>query len=116
MPMRSWMLAASLVLAAAPMSAQGQTAAVDQPVLHDIAGAVQAAQLHATIERLVRFGTRHTLSDTRSNSRGIGAARRWVASEFQRIGAGCGGCIEIATPSETVTGDRVPAPTEVVDV
>jgi hypothetical protein len=77
---------------------------------------VSQENLHATITRLVGFGTRHTLSDTRSNRRGIGAARRWVESEFRSIGAACGGCLEIALPSETVTGNRVPTPTEVVDV
>jgi Zn-dependent M28 family amino/carboxypeptidase len=90
--------------------------AAEQPTLSAIAASVQPDRQRATIERLVGFGTRHTLSDTRSNRRGIGAARRWVESEFRAIGAGCGGCLEIATPSETVTGNRIPTPTEVVDV
>lgn len=81
-----------------------------------IAEAVSPAALRATIEKLVSFGTRHTLSETRSDKRGIGAARRWVAAEFGRIGQACGGCLDIVTPSDVVTGKRVPTPTEVVNV
>ena len=66
---------------------------------------------------LVGFGTRHTLSETRSNSRGIGAARRWIAAEFERISADCGGCLDVITVSDTVAGERrIPDPVEVVSV
>ena len=77
---------------------------------------VDAARLHATIETLVAFGTRHTLSDTTSPTRGIGAARRWVQSRFAEISKECGGCLQVSTVAQTVTGPRVPQPTEVVDV
>lgn len=43
-----------------------------------LAEAVSAQQLRALVEQLVAFGTRHTLSDTLSDSRGIGAAQRWA--------------------------------------
>jgi Zn-dependent M28 family amino/carboxypeptidase len=72
--------------------------------------------LRATIEKLVGFGTRHTLSDTVSETRGIGAARRYAESRFEAISRDCGGCLAIALPSKIVTGDRVPVPSEVVDV
>jgi hypothetical protein len=89
----------------------------DHPLLHEVAGAVSEQRLHGYIERMVGFGTRHTMSDTRSNRRGIGAARRWVKREFETMSRACGGCLEIATPSETVSGtERIPTPTEVVDV
>ncbi len=81
-----------------------------------IVAAVDPAALHATIETLVSFGTRHTMSDTTSDTRGIGAARRWVAGRFGEIARDCGGCLEIVTPSQTFTGPRLPTPTEVVDV
>ena len=81
-----------------------------------IAAVVDPAQLRATIEKLVSFGTRHTASDTQSETRGIGAARRWTRSRFEAISRDCGGCLEIATPAQTFTGARLPAPTEVVDV
>ena len=110
-------IAACLVVTAA----QAQTVQSDGPsgeraLLRQVVSDVSADQLHATIEKLVGFGTRHTASDTRSNTRGIGAARRWVASQFQSFSQACGGCLEIVTPSQTFTGDRLPQPTEVMDV
>ncbi|MEP7187283.1 MAG: M20/M25/M40 family metallo-hydrolase [Rhodanobacter sp.] len=87
-----------------------------QPELQTLAEAPSQAQLRATISKLVSFGTRHTLSDTTSDTRGIGAARRWVKSRFEAISKDCGGCLEIVTPSQMVSGERVPAPTEVMDI
>ena len=89
----------------------------DHAVLREVAGAVSEQSLHGYIQRMVGFGTRHTMSDTRSNRRGIGAARRWVQREFETMSRNCGGCLEIATPSETISGtERIPTSTEVVDV
>ncbi|WP_339913814.1 M28 family metallopeptidase [uncultured Brevundimonas sp.] len=101
--------------AASPAVAQTPVAA-EQPKLHAVAAAVETGRMRADIESMVGFGTRHTLSETRSGTRGIGAARRWVAREFQAISRDCGGCLTIVTPSDTITGPRVPVPTEVVDV
>ncbi|MEZ5939165.1 MAG: M28 family metallopeptidase [Hyphomonadaceae bacterium] len=84
--------------------------------LASVAGGVQEDSLRALIQTMVDFGTRHTLSDTKSDTRGIGAARRWVASEFNGMSSACGGCLTIVTPSDIVTGSRVPEPTEVMDV
>ncbi|TWB47337.1 M20/M25/M40 family metallo-hydrolase [Nitrospirillum viridazoti] len=88
----------------------------DHPVLREIAAQVDPAQLHATIEKLVSFGTRHTLSDTMSPDRGIGAARAWVKGRFESFSKDCGGCLTVVTPAQTVSGKRVPTPTEVMDV
>jgi Zn-dependent M28 family amino/carboxypeptidase len=88
----------------------------DQADLHALASAPDEAQLRATITALVGFGTRHTLSETTSPTRGIGAARRWVKSRFESISRECGGCLQIVTPSQTVTGKRILKPTEVMDV
>lgn len=88
----------------------------EHSTLKDIAGAVSEARQRATIEALVGFGTRHTLSDTKSDMRGIGAARRWVAAKFGSISKDCGGKLTVATPSQTFTNNRVPTPTEVMDV
>jgi len=87
-----------------------------QPSLQVLSTAPSEAQLRATIEKLVSFGTRHTLSDTKSDKRGIGAARRWVKSQFEDMSKACGGCIEVVTPSQVFTGKRIPQPTEVMDV
>jgi Zn-dependent M28 family amino/carboxypeptidase len=99
----------------------GEPASSSLPVLDDtraraIVAGVDPAQLRATIDKLVSFGTRHTMSDTASETRGIGAARRWAASRFAAISKDCGGCLEIVTPSQTFTGPRLPTATEVVDV
>jgi hypothetical protein len=96
--------------------AHAQPMPTEHALLHELAGEVSAERQHATIAKLVSFGTRHTLSDTKSPTRGIGAARRWVAAEFAAMSKDCGGCLSVETPAETVTGRRVPNPTEVMDV
>lgn len=89
----------------------------DQKALHDIAAAVSAQNIKRDITKLVSFGTRHTLSDTHSKERGIGAARRWIFSEFEKISKQCGGCLEVQYIKATVSGEpRIPQPTEVVSV
>jgi len=102
-------------LAAAPLAAQ--TPAASDPRMAAIVDAVSADSLRADVTRLVGFGTRHTLSDTVSATRGIGAARRWVKAEFDRISAACGGCLEVFYVSGMVgPAPRIPQPTNVVDV
>jgi hypothetical protein len=102
--------------AAAAQGAPDVEPSGEHALLHQVADAVSADELRATIQRLVGFGTRHTASDTRSSTHGIGAARRWAASRFQAIAQACGGCLQIQTPSQSFTGDRLPGPTEVMDV
>jgi hypothetical protein len=78
--------------------------------------AISEARLKADVEKLVSFGTRHTLSSQTDLKRGIGAARKWAEAEFRKTSAGCGGCLEIVLPETVVSGDRVPVPTRLVDV
>ena len=111
----------SLVLAAGLMAsgvAHAETPAPsnDQPLLRTIAADVDPKALESTIRSLVGFGTRHTLSDTKSDKRGIGAARRWAKARFEAISKDCGGCLTVETPSQVFTNKRVPNPTEVMDV
>ena len=107
----------SLAAAALALSPHAFAADAAPPaVLEAIAGEVDPQALHATIEKLVGFGTRHTLSDTVSETRGIGAARRWTKARFEAISRECGGCLEIVTPSQMFTGKRVPVSSEVMDV
>ncbi|HEY8683695.1 MAG TPA: M20/M25/M40 family metallo-hydrolase [Rhodanobacter sp.] len=108
-----------LLLLGATSASMATSAAVvppQQPAMQALASAPSEAALRATIASLVGFGTRHTLSDTKSDHRGIGAARRWVKSRFEAIAHDCGGCIEVVTPSRTFSGKRIPVPTEVMDV
>jgi len=99
-----------------PAAALAAPPADEHPALDDIAAAVSADALHSTIQALVGFGTRHTLSGTTSNTRGIGAAERWAKGRFDEISQACGGCLQIVTPSQSFTGKRVPTPTQVMDV
>tara|TARA_B100000767_G_C19767407_1_gene538248 strand:+ start:1907 stop:3265 length:1359 start_codon:yes stop_codon:yes gene_type:complete len=57
---------------------------------------VSSNRIEQHITKLANFGTRHTLSDTLSESRGIGAARRWIFDRFQKIALNCEGCIEVS--------------------
>ena len=85
--------------------------------LYDVAQAVETGRIEADIRTLAGFGTRHTLSDTLSDTRGIGAARRWIEAEFRRISADCGGCLEIVVQRRVISGERrIPDPVEVVNV
>jgi len=74
------------------------------------------AALHATIARLVSFGTRHTLSTTTDPARGIGAARHWVAGRFAEIGHRCGDCLAIESVATTTSGPRAPSGVRIEDV
>jgi hypothetical protein len=109
--MKKLLLIAAPLLAAAPASAQPSN-----PPLRAIADQVSEPAMRATVERLVAFGTRHTLSVRDNPTRGIGAALNWTEAEFGRISRGCGGCLTIVRPSDTVTNRRIPTPTLVEDV
>lgn len=85
--------------------------------LRRLQAAVSAERIEQDIERLVGFGTRHTLSETESDTRGIGAARRWIKAEFEKISGDCGGCLDVFYVSDFVEGEtRIPNRTEVVSV
>jgi Peptidase family M28 len=84
--------------------------------LRAIIAPVSSAQMKKTVEALVSFGTRHTLSSQTDPKRGIGAALEWTRGEFQRYSAACGNCLTIVDPSEVFTNDRIPTPTRVRDM
>lgn len=97
--------------------AGGPVPPAEVPRLRAIAGAVSADRIEEDIRTLAGFGTRHTLSDTASATRGIGAARRWYRAELERISEACGGCLEIVEVREVVSGERrIPDPVEVVSI
>ncbi len=64
---------------------------IDDPEIKKMVAEVKAENLETTVRKLASFGTRHTLSDTKSNTRGIGAAQRWVKSEFDKYALESGG-------------------------
>lgn len=82
----------------------------------DPAAEVSANNLRAYVERLVAFGTRHTMSAQDDPERGIGAAVDWGAAEMRRIGETCGGCLEVVLPELMVQGRRIPTPTRLRNV
>jgi hypothetical protein len=82
---------------------------------------VSAERIRANVEKLVSFGTRLTISPQDSSSiaagRGVGAAREWIKSEFERYSKDCGGCLEVKTDSFTEPpADRIPEPIEISNV
>lgn len=87
--------------------------------LYNIIDEVNAQRIEQDIRELANFGTRNTFSDTLSDTRGIGAARRWIKAEFERISADCGNCLEVFYQKDLVTTDmgrRVPHDAYVVNV
>jgi hypothetical protein len=91
----------------------------DDARIHEIVRAASAARVERDVRTLAGFGTRHTMSDTVSETRGIGAARRWLFAEFTRISQQCGGCLQVMYVDSLVKGDstsRIKQDTRVVDV
>ncbi|NNE34683.1 MAG: M28 family peptidase [Rhodothermales bacterium] len=87
--------------------------------LYDIIEAASAQRIEHDIRVLAGFGTRNTLSDTTSTTRGIGAARRWIFEEFKRISADCNGCLEVSYQRTLVSAadnERIPEDVYVVNV
>src|SRR5688572_11084070 len=119
----------ALLLLPAPAAAQAPRGAAaptpapvpsfEDPRVHEVVAGASAARIERDIRTLVGFGTRHTMSDTLSATRGIGAARRWIHAEFTRISAACGGCLEVRYVSDVVRGDtatRIKRDVNVVNV
>ena len=87
--------------------------------IYDIIDAVSADRIEKDIRILADFGTRNTFSDTISKTRGIGAARRWIKSEFETISQKCNDCLDVFYQKDFVTkaeNRRVPHDTWVVNV
>ncbi|MGZ4900622.1 MAG: M28 family peptidase [Candidatus Angelobacter sp.] len=94
------------------------------PAIVQIIKDVSPQRIQQTDEKLVSFGTRHTLSvnnpDAATSAQGIVAARNWIKSEFERISSDCNGCLEVKTDTfvEQPKGprDRIAQPTEIQNV
>ena len=93
-------------------------AQTDQKI-YDIIDAVSEERLREDVKTLADFGTRHTLSDTISDTRGIGAARRWIKSEFDKISKDCNNCLEVFFQNnffEKGTNQRIVKDVNIVNV
>lgn len=113
----SSLLAALLALSAGAASAA--PAAPDfkrqQPQINKILAEISPKRMEGYVAKLVSFGTRHTMSETESDTRGIGAARRWIKAELERCGAGTP--LQVAFDSHVApVSARISRPTEIVNV
>jgi hypothetical protein len=93
-----------------------KTAALN-PQVQRIAREISPSNIEATIRKLVSFHTRHSLSETESDGRGIGAARRWIKSEFERYSRESGGRLQVEFDEFTQQPtQRIPKATQIVNV
>ncbi len=108
--MRRLLIASALFLFTATLHAQCADVAA-------ITGQLDGARMKQTVEKLVSFGTRHTLSDTTSPTRGIGAARKWIFDEMTRIAAASNGRMTVAYQSSMQKSVRTKnEPVEMINV
>jgi acetylornithine deacetylase/succinyl-diaminopimelate desuccinylase-like protein len=116
-------IAILLLIAAgcAAQSAESKATVVADPQIVAALQQVSPQRIQANIEKLVSFGTRSTISAQDPASitagHGIGAAREWIKSEFERYAKDCGGCLEVKTDSFTEEpGERIPKATQITNV
>ncbi|MDQ1833408.1 M28 family metallopeptidase [Massilia scottii] len=114
-------LLATLIAAAAGACAAQAPASPDiarrQPQIDKIVGDISPQRIEAHVRKLVGFKTRHTMSDTVSDTVGIGAARRWIKAELERCGAAAGGRLQVSFDSHiTPVSARISRPTEIVNI
>ena len=117
-------LLGAMACAAQSARPEGSVGANSQTIDPKIAAALQqisAQRIQANIEKLVSFGTRSTLAAQDPASiaagHGIGAAREWIKSEFERYSKDCGGCLEVKTDEFTEQPtERIPKATVITNV
>ena len=94
------------------------------PRIAEALGRISAAQVQHTIETLVSFYTRNTLSSMETDlprGQGVSAAADWIESELKRYSAACGGCLEVkrdtfTEPAQTGPHARILHPTTITNV
>jgi hypothetical protein len=82
------------------------------PQISAMVGEVSTANLENLVRKMVSFHTRHTLSDTLSKTKGIGAARNWIKSEFEKYASESGNRLQVSfdTFEQPADGRRIKAP------
>jgi Zn-dependent M28 family amino/carboxypeptidase len=91
------------------------------PKIEKIVSEISSSNIKAIVEKLVSFKTRNSLSDTMSSEYGIGAARRWIKSEFERYAkaspAADGGRMSVEFQEFIApTAQRILHPTRIINV
>lgn len=85
--------------------------------IREMVNEISAANIEATITKLVSFGTRHTLSIQNSSIHGIGAARDWIASELRKYAAESDGKMTVEVQSYVQPiASRIPFPVTISNV
>jgi Peptidase family M28 len=103
--------------AGAAKSGSAGSAQVFDPALRALIGRIDPARIKATVQKLVSFGTRHTLSSQTDPNRGIGAATAWVTQQMQSLAAASGGRMTVQQQSFVQeAGPRIPTPTTITNV
>ncbi|MDM5178803.1 M20/M25/M40 family metallo-hydrolase [Massilia sp. DJPM01] len=118
-PLLAVLIAAAIAGACADTDAApaGPDVTRHQAQIDNIVGDISPQRIEAHVRKLVGFKTRHTMSDTVSDTAGIGAARRWIKAELERCGAAAGGRLQVSFDSHiTPISARISRPTEIVNV
>lgn len=111
-----FLVALCLYVLAVQIPAQKPVAKTN-PAVAKMLNEVSAKNIEATIRKLVSFGTRNTLSEQDNPARGIGAARDWIYSEFQKMSADCGGCLDVQKQAFVQPkAGRIPEPVTLTNV
>ncbi|MCX7176289.1 MAG: M28 family metallopeptidase [Proteobacteria bacterium] len=89
----------------------------NNPQIEAIVAGISPQRIEARIRRLAAFHTRHTLSDTSSETRGIGAARRWIKAELDQCGREAGGRLKVSFDTFMQPASRrIPQAVEITNV
>ena len=113
--MRAFVL--SLLLVSLAAGAEAPNESKSNRDIAEVVKEISAKNIEAIDRKLVSFGTRHTLSDATSETRGIGAARRWIQGEFERYSKESGGRLQVTMDEFTQQPvPRVPQPAQLVNV
>ncbi len=94
------------------------------PAIEKALAQVSPAQIQSSIEKLVSFHNRSTLSSMDTDlppGQGVSAAADWIAGEFQRYSDACGGCLEVKRDTFTQEAEpppqgRIPKPTTIANI
>ena len=114
-----FLLTASGLLGQVSAPAGGNPAAKADPQIVAAMKNVSPQRIQQTIEKLVSFQSRHTLSADvpASSGKGINAAAEWIKSELEVYSKACGGCLEVKTDVFTQdTSNRIPKPTQLTNI
>src|SRR3974390_74856 len=112
-------LTASGLLGQVSAPAGGNPAAKADPQIVAAMKNISPQRIQQTIEKLVSFQSRHTLSADvpASSGKGINAAAEWIKSELEVYSKACGGCLEVKTDVFTQdTSNRIPKPTQLTNI